>query len=160
MRYRETQWLFLGRLWAALAIPPVVVSALLAWRATTGKPVPGLSATTADLTALAVLVWLVFIRLVTVRLAVEVRESELRIRFKGMFFRRRVPLSEIATAEAVRYNAARDFGGYGVRSTGNGRAYIASGSEAVECHLRDGSVVILGTQHPLALRDAIRNERP
>ena len=154
--YRESQWLLLGPLWVALAIPPVVVTALLLWQlfAQRQAKAPGIS--TGGLTFLACLLWIVFLRLVTVRMTTEVGAGQLRIRFKGVFVRRRVSVSEIASADAVRYNPVRDFGGYGIRSGAQGKAYIAAGIEAVRCLMRDGSFIFVGTQHPKELLSAIR----
>src|SRR5688572_605652 len=43
-----------------------------------------------------------------------------------------IPVSKIATAEAVKYNPILDYGGWGIRWSFNGKAYNVSGNKGVQ----------------------------
>ncbi len=55
-------------------------------------------------------------------------------------------------ARAMKYDAARDFGGYGTRDGPRARAYIARGGRAVELASKNGRKVVIGSQHPAGLQ--------
>jgi hypothetical protein len=105
---------------------------------------------------LSVLLIAVYLRLVTVRLVTDVGGGELIVGLRGLWRRRRVPLSTVRAAEPVRYDAAREYGGYGIRSGPRGLAYIAYGDSAVEVELKDGSKLLIGSQHS---EELVRNIR-
>jgi hypothetical protein len=105
---------------------------------------------------LSVLLVAVYFRLVTVRLVTDVGDSELCVGLRGLWRRRRVPLSIVRAVEPVRYDPAREYGGYGIRSGPRGLAYIAYGNSAVQLELKDGSKLLIGSQHPQELAQHIR----
>jgi hypothetical protein len=98
-----------------------------------------------------VLTLLVYVRLITVRLVTELRPKQLSVAMKGFWRRIRVPVAEIRTTAAVEYNPISEYRGYGIRSGPRGRAYIASGNQAVQLELRDGRKLLIGSQRPKEL---------
>ena len=50
----------------------------------------------------------------------------------------------------------REFGGWGIRVSRNGRAYNASGNTGVQLVLADGSHILIGTQRAEELLAALR----
>lgn len=101
-----------------------------------------------DLVAWTILLWIVYLWLVRVRLEIEVVPGRLIVGLRGLFRRTRVGAEQWLRWEATRFDAARDFGGYGLRRIGTTRAYVAGGNEGVRLTLRDGGVLILGTDRP------------
>src|SRR5579862_4033425 len=92
----------------------------------------------ASLIGWSVFLWLVYFRLMAVKLATEVRPGELRVGLRGLWRLRRIPLEWAQSARIVRVDPPREFGGYGIRNTRRGRAYVAQGNEAVELGMKSG----------------------
>lgn len=103
-----------------------------------------------------IFLWLVYWRLMAVKLVTEVRPGELRVAMRGLWGSRKIPLSEIASANVVRFDAVRDWGGYGVRVTRRGRAYIAGGTEGVEVRTKGGAMVLIGSGRAAELARVIQ----
>lgn len=98
---------------------------------------------------------LFFLRL---RLTVEVYPDHLRIDY-GFLTRREILLRDIARVEAVRYNPLMEWGGWGIRGWGNRIAYNVGGNEGVQLWLRDGRLVMVGSQQAADLAAAILDPR-
>ena len=79
---------------------------------------------------------------------------------RGLWRSRRVPLDSIQSVEAITHDIARDYGGYGIRSTRDGKAYVAGGSQAVRMTLDGREKVVVGSQRPDELAAAVRAQRP
>lgn len=92
--------------------------------------------------------------LVLGRFTVSLDETQLEWRF-GFLGRPRwqLPLADIAAVELARSTALE---GWGIRSTGTGMLYNASGFQAVRLHLRDGRSIRLGSQEPERLAAFMR----
>lgn len=69
---------------------------------------------------------------------------------------RRVRYDEISELESVRYDPLREFGGWGVRGTGQKKIWSARGNRAVVLHLADGRLLYVGSDHPHRLEERIR----
>ncbi len=69
--------------------------------------------------------------------------------------RRLIPFDEIERSEAVDYQPLRQYGGWGLRGLGSNRAYNVSGSQGVRLQLRNGDVVMIGSQRAAELALAI-----
>jgi len=149
--FREKQAFHLGGRMIALAIPPAALAVLslrqIVWHRPWGSP----PMSDGGLLFLTILISLVFLRLITVRLTTELRPAQLSIGLKGVWRRTRVPVAEIRSALPVTYNPAAEYGGYGIRPGPRGRAYIASGTQAVQLELGDGRKILLGSQRPAEL---------
>jgi hypothetical protein len=90
-------------------------------------------------------------------LTVLVRETEILMHLGSMpLIRRRVPYSEIASLESVRYQPIREFGGWGVRGWGKRKAWSARGSQAVALTLEGDQLLLIGSDHPRRLEERIR----
>jgi hypothetical protein len=90
----------------------------------------------------------------TMRLTTTVTRDSVEIRY-GPLYRLRLPLSEIERAEALVYRPIREYGGWGVRGTRKHRAVNARGDRGVLITRRDGSTVLIGSQKPRELLEAL-----
>lgn len=87
----------------------------------------------------------------------EVSDSELTITF-GAFvplYRRHFALPKITAAEAVTYAPIADYGGWGIRGWGRNIALNARGNRGVRLVLDDGGRVLVGSQRPQELAQAL-----
>lgn len=108
---------------------------------------------------LSVLLTAVYFRLVTIKLVTELRSEGLLVGLRGLWRRRRISLADIRSAREATYDAAAEFGGYGIRSGRRGMAYIARGNRAVELTLSNGSRFLIGSQHAAELARKITDLR-
>lgn len=92
--------------------------------------------------------------LLTLRLTTTVTSDALSIRY-GFLYKTRIPLSEIALAEAVEYSPVRDYGGWGVRGSRRRRALNARGNQGVLLTRADGTTLLVGSQKPRELLEAL-----
>src|SRR5262249_5098829 len=92
-----------------------------------------------------------------VRLVTEVRDGALFVRLAPLPFRR-IPLEAIRSAEVVTYRPLRDYGGWGIRYGWNGTAYTAQGNRGVQLVLANGRRVLIGSQTPEALHEALQRD--
>jgi hypothetical protein len=69
-----------------------------------------------------IFMWLVYLRLITVRLGVKADSEELSIWMRGLWNVRKIAVGKIASVYVVTYKAAEDHGGYGIPSTGVSQA--------------------------------------
>lgn len=92
-----------------------------------------------------VFLWLIYWRLATVRLVTVVEAGTLSVGLHGLWPARRVPISNVKHAKVVKIDPIRDFGGYGIRSTKFGKAYVSQGTSAVRVELKDEDVLIIGS---------------
>lgn len=70
-------------------------------------------------------------------------------------YRRVIALADIARAEAVTYSPLREYGGWGIRGRGENVALNARGNRGVRLTLTDGRRVLIGSQRPFELADAL-----
>ena len=92
---------------------------------------------------------------VILRLVTELRADELRARvspFRGTG----IPLKDILEAEVRDYSAQREYGGWGVRTSRGGKAYTAYGNQGVQLWLKDEQRMLIGSQKPAELLEALR----
>jgi hypothetical protein len=140
-----------------LAIPPGAMLLLLAWQVILGHPWGTKPMSNAGVIGWTAFLWLVYFRLVTVRLVSHVDLKTLSVGMRGLWRARRIPLMEVASAKVVAYDAARDYGGYGVRTMRHGKAYIAGGNRGVRLELLKGGAVLIGSARPEELLAAIHH---
>lgn len=82
--------------------------------------------------------------------------DELQIRF-GRRTRFRIPLKNVVRAYARTYHPMREYGGWGIRYAPNqSRAFNMRGDRGVQLVLRSGQRVLIGSQTPEELAEAIR----
>jgi hypothetical protein len=90
----------------------------------------------------------------TLRQTTSVTPSEVTVRF-GFLYRTQIPLAEIRQAEAVQYRPVKDYGGWGIRGFGKKRALNTRGNRGVLLTKADGSTLLIGSQRPRELLDAL-----
>lgn len=89
------------------------------------------------------------------RMKTEVSDTSLTVAFGWIpFYRRSIPLGEIATAEVVTYNPLKDYRGWGIRGIPVA-ALNARGDRGVLLHLKTGRNMLIGSQAPEALWQAL-----
>ncbi|NLG66313.1 MAG: hypothetical protein GX536_01210 [Actinobacteria bacterium] len=101
---------------------------------------------------LVLVFWVVFgivfpLGFAALRLETRVEPGLLRVRLVPLSHLR-IPIHTIRHAEVVTYHPFRDFGGWGLRWSGKGRALNAYGSRGVQLILDDGSRILVGSQRP------------
>jgi hypothetical protein len=148
------------RLRLLLAIPPVLMLVVVLWQVVLGHPWGKQPMSNASAIGWTVFLWLVYFRLVTVRLVTDVRPAELSVAMRGLWRERRIPLVEIKSAKTVTYDPVRDYGGFGIRTTSRGKAYIAGGDRGVRLELVKGGAVLIGSAHAEELASVIRRHVP
>lgn len=103
------------------------------------------------LVSLVVAVWFPQIKLIT-----EVRGDVLSIRFTSLWPERLIVWTDVRRLETITYKPIKDFGGYGVRwATGRGMVFNARGNRGVRMELASGERIVLGSQRPKELHEAI-----
>ena len=142
-----------------LTMPPAALIFVTVRQLVWHHPWGTLPVSNGGLLFLAVLLVLVYVRLITVRLVTDLRPTEIAVGLRGLWRKRKIPLCQVRAASAVAYDPIRDFGGYGVRSGPRGRAYIARGTRAVELELHDGRKILIGSQDPARLAECITKRR-
>ena len=151
--YREVQrlsaWIFAI---VALSMPcSIVVLALVPL--TEEFPIPRLLFV---IIVAVVMPMMLILFLAAVKLETEVRRDGLYVRFFPLLLRfRRFAPEEIEQYFARKYHPLVEYGGWGIRLGINGRAYNAKGNQGVQLVLQDGKRVLIGSQKPDALVNAL-----
>ncbi|MGB6947214.1 MAG: hypothetical protein WBE37_32745 [Bryobacteraceae bacterium] len=154
--FHEVQRLPLRRVGVVLAIPPLGMLGLLVWQVVLGHPWGKQPMSNANVIGWTVFLWLIYLRLITVRLVTDVRNGALVITMRGLWRSRRIPIDRIQTVETITHDVARDYGGYGIRSTRDGKAYVAGGTRGVRVTLAGGEKLVVGSQRPEDLAATLR----
>lgn len=89
-------------------------------------------------------------------LTTEVRKDGLYIRFfpVHLSFRRIAP-GNLVKYEVLTYSPIREYGGWGIRYGSKGKAYNVSGNRGVQLQLSDGNRLLIGSQKPEQLVEAL-----
>ena len=99
------------------------------------------------------------LNLLCLRIAVTDRELVVSLGVLFPLYRRRIARAAIASAEAVTYSPIADYGGWGIKWGRGGIALNARGNRGVQLTLRDGRRVLIGSQKPDALAEALTAPR-
>jgi hypothetical protein len=67
-----------------------------------------------------------------------------------------IRVDDIESAEARTYSPIREYGGWGLRSGRSGQAYNSHGDRGVQLVMKNGQRILIGSQRPDELVDAIR----
>ena len=83
-----------------------------------------------------------------VRLETKIENKKLTIKFwpfhfKPVIFR----IIDIKKAEAITYNAIKDYGGWGIRYGVKGKAYNLNGNKGVLLTFKDNQIILIGSQN-------------
>lgn len=103
-----------------------------------------------------IFLWLVYWRLMMVKLVTEVRPGQLRVKMSGLWRSRKIPLNDITSAAVVRFDPVRDWGGYGIRVSGRGRAFLSGGTEGVEVRTRTRGLFLVSSGRAAELARVLR----
>jgi hypothetical protein len=129
---------------------------LLIWQVILGHTWGKRPMSNSDVVGWTVFLWLIYALLITVKLVTEVRRGELIVALRGLWRLRRVPLDSIQSVETITYDIDRDYGGYGIRSSREGKAHLAAGARGVRVTLDGGETLVVGSDRPKELAAALR----
>lgn len=115
--------------------------------------------TNGSLIGWTIFLWLIYWRLMLVKLVTEIGGGELRVALRGLWRSRKIPLSDVLSATVVTFDPVHDWGGYGIRVTRRGRAYIAGGTEGVEVRTAKDGMLLIGSARAPELARAILTAR-
>jgi len=91
-----------------------------------------------------------------INLTTEVRSDGLYVRFFPFHLKfRRIAAESLTRYEVQTYRPIRDYGGWGIRYGRGGKAYNVSGNCGVMLELSDGGRLLIGSQKPEELANAI-----
>lgn len=95
--------------------------------------------------------------LYTMSLTTEVRSSAIYIRFFP-FHRSfcKIPLKALERYEFIAYSPIWEYGGWGIRYSWKGKAYTVSGNLGVRLKLKNGNIILIGSQLPELMVTAIK----
>ena len=89
-------------------------------------------------------------------LTTEVRDDGMYVRFFPFHTSfRKIGLEDINGFDVQTYRAIRDYGGWGIRYGRKGKAYNVSGNRGVQLQLSDGKRILIGSQHPEEMTEAL-----
>ena len=89
-----------------------------------------------------------------------VRDGRLELKLRGLFRHRCIPLADIRNIEVIGFSPVRDYGGYGIRSLQNGKAWLADSTTGLKLELRNNETLIVGTRQPAELTAALTPKVP
>ena len=162
--YREVQ--IFPRAWLIVLIAPAMAVALLLHAAyqqiVRGLPVGPRPATDSQLlgslAVAAAALLLVAALLFSTRLITEVERDYVLLRYIPLW-RRTLRLEDVADSELVTFRPLRDFGGWGIRRGRTGWAYTVRGNRGVRLTFQQGTPLVIGSQEPERLYQAIEAAR-
>ena len=76
------------------------------------------------------------------------------------FVKKIIPLKDIEDWEVRRYGPIAEFGGWGVRFSGNGTAYNVRGSIGLDTEITSGKKLLIGTQKGEEIKRLLRSKIP
>lgn len=153
MLFQERQ-VFIRHWWPLLLVPVVSVATLV-WLVPAKHAPPAPSDVVAGwiiaaMGALAVLL------LLTLRLETRLDAAGVHYRLFPLQWRWQVcPWAEIAQAYVRPYDPLGEYGGWGLKGPRRNRAYNISGDQGLQLVLRDGTRLLLGTQRPAEIAQAL-----
>lgn len=96
--------------------------------------------------------------LIIVKLETEVRSDGLYVRFSPFHTDyKKFTSDSISEYYICRYKPLREYGGRGIRFGKNGKAYNMSGNKGVQLVLKNGRRLLIGSQKPQELAEAINS---
>jgi len=156
------QWWIWLILMTAFAVSAVPVWYGLFHQVTTGNPwgdnpaSNGVLALIASLTTF--LIAGIFLLFKNMRLQVEVYENGIRFRYPPLVRKwRNIARTEIERYEVGKYKPVAEYGGWGIRmgSRKYGKAYNVKGNIGLKLFLKNGKIILLGTQRAQAISYAM-----
>jgi hypothetical protein len=157
--FREVQRFRQWWLWFLISIGPLTVCVAAYRRFVLGEST-GTRPTPANLLLVPWLLVGIGLPLLfcSARLMTEVRSDGLYLRFFPFHWSfLRFPVGSIKHSEARTYSPIKEYGGWGIRYTWNGKAYNVSGNQGVQFELHDGKRFLVGSQRPLEFLAALQS---
>lgn len=154
--YKHTQ---IGYLMLVITLAVLV---FFSWLQITARAEPPSVDSGANFAVTAIMASILFILASFVTLNVTIEERFLRIRFGWGIFRKKFPITEIATVRKVKNHW---YYGWGIRLWFWPKMWIfnVSGFDAVEIRMKNGKIYRIGTDEPekleIAIRQVIRSPR-
>ncbi len=165
--FREEQRFGRGWFWLILlagGIPVVAIFGLGLWQQLVRKmtfgnqPMSDRGLITLFVVTLAVILAVAWLSVAS-RLETEVRGGILFLRYRP-WHRMALPVSRIARAYVRQYAPIAEFGGWGIRyGFSAGWVWNVSGTMGVQLELDNGRKVLIGSQRPAELKDALDRAR-
>ncbi len=156
---RRWIWFILPAAFAASVVP---LWYGLFRQVTTGQPWGDNPASNGVLALTALLVTLLMTGILllfkTMRLQVEIRENEIIFRYPPLVRKwRRIVRTEIERYEVGKYRPVAQYGGWGIRQRSRkyGKAYNVTGNIGLKLFLKNGKIILLGSQRAQALSYAM-----
>lgn len=156
--FHEEQSLRQTRLLILTAIPPVSMLVLAIWQVALGHPWGKQPLSNTSVVGWTIFTWLIYLRLITIQLITDLRPQELSVAMRGFWRSYLIPLANVQSVRVVTFSPLRDWGGYGMRSSSRGKAFIATGNKGVELELTKGGIVLVGSQRPEELAGALNQQ--
>ena len=95
----------------------------------------------------------IFILFKIMRLTVSIDADKIAYAFKPFIRNRIITRQEIESAQVIKYEPISQYGGWGIRhSFKNGKAFTTRGHYGLQLKLKNGKIILLGTQQPEALQ--------
>lgn len=93
----------------------------------------------------------------TLRLHTKIDSNGVKARFEpGSFFRKEFKWNEISKCHVRKYSALTEYGGWGIRNSGAGKAYNVSGNMGIQIITKNQEKFLIGTNKPEDAKKAIR----
>jgi hypothetical protein len=153
--FHEEQSLRQPRLLILTAIPPVAMLLLAIWQVGLGHPWGKQPMSNTGMVGWTIFLWLVYVRLITVKLVTEVESNQVSVAMRGLWRSYRISLEAVNSVKTITFHPIADWGGYGIRSTAKGKAFIAQGNRGVELELKKGGIIVVGSQRPDELAQSL-----
>ena len=155
--FRETQHFRQVWLWALLLSISLLIIYSMVQQLIMGRPFGSNPAPDLVLVILGIAFGLGFpLFFYFLKLTTEVRDDGLYYRFSPFHLSfRRIALGELVKYEAKTYSPIKDYGGWGIRYGRGGMAYNVIGNRGVQLELASGRRILLGSQRPEELVEAI-----
>lgn len=165
--YGEVQYSRQWWLWLVAGVSPIIIIALAVYavyvQIILGKPFGNKPISDTALIIVAACIILFDIALLalvlTSKLITEVRRDGLYIRYFPFHLSfHKIPLENLDKAEPLTYSPLGEYGGWGIRYTRNGKAYNPLGNRGVKITYKDGTHILIGSQRPEELAEAIQSK--
>jgi len=164
--FREEQRFSQRWIWflllAAFAVAVVPLWYGLICQVTTGQPWGDKPASNGVLALIASLVTLLMTGILllfkSIRLQIEIRGNDIRFRYLPLVRKwRSIAITEIERYEVGKYRPVAQYGGWGIRqgSRKYGKAYNITGNIGLKLFLKNGKIILLGSQRAQALSYAM-----
>ncbi len=116
-----------------------------------------------DITILGAGVLLFFFIFIFLKIELRTIVDSNGVHFQFYPFHKRMRMIEwknISQAQVIKYNPIKQYGGWGLRSSKQGRAFNIAGNHGLQLHLKNNKKLLIGTQQPDKLTAALKSIMP